>query len=144
MEWWKRVGATKRQELTSLSDKLSEVRDLFDNFDSDASGSIGKAELSDLVEMLGTRLNDAELQAAVEAMDGDGSGEVEFDELFAVRDRPGRSSALSISHSKSVLYGAFVWARGALNRRKRMYWIRIHVYISGPGSGGSSQRRPRP
>jgi hypothetical protein len=35
-----------------------------------------------------------------------------------VRARPGRLGALSVSHSKSVLYGAFVWARGALNRRK--------------------------
>jgi hypothetical protein len=94
--------------------------------------------------MLGTRLSEDELRVAMDKMDADGSGEVEFDELFAVRARPGRSSALSISHSKSVLYGAFVWARGALNRRKRMYWIRINVYISGPGSGGSSQRRPRP
>ena len=28
---------------------------------------------------------------------------------------PGRLSALSVFHSKSVLYGAFVWARRALN-----------------------------
>ena len=32
-----------------------------------------------------------------------------------VRARPGRLSALSVSPSKSVLYGAFVWARRALN-----------------------------
>jgi hypothetical protein len=41
MKWWKRVGASKRQELTTLNDKLNEVRDVFDNFDSDASGAIG-------------------------------------------------------------------------------------------------------
>jgi hypothetical protein len=33
----------------------------------------------------------------------------------SVRARPGRLSALSVSHSKSLLYGAFVWARRALN-----------------------------
>jgi hypothetical protein len=38
--------------------------------------------------------------------------------LSAVRARPGRLSALSISHSKSGLYGAFVWARRALNSQK--------------------------
>ena len=33
--------------------------------------------------------------------------------------RPGRLSALSVFLCKSVLYGAFVWARRALNHQKR-------------------------
>ena len=32
-----------------------------------------------------------------------------------VRARPGGLSALTVSHSESVLYGTFVWASGALN-----------------------------
>jgi hypothetical protein len=42
-------------------------------------------------------------------------------ELFATLPRPGRPgrlSALSVFHSKSVLYGVFVWARRVLNRQK--------------------------
>ena len=39
----------------------------------------------------------------------------------AVRARPGRLSGLSVSHSKSVLYGAFVWARRALSSQKRRF-----------------------
>jgi hypothetical protein len=35
-----------------------------------------------------------------------------------VRARPGRLSALSVSHSSWVLYGAFVWARRTLDRPK--------------------------
>ena len=35
-----------------------------------------------------------------------------------VRAHLGRLSALSVFHSKSVLYGAFVWACRALNRKK--------------------------
>ena len=35
--------------------------------------------------------------------------------------RPGRLSGLSVFHSKSVLYGAFVWARRALNDPKRRF-----------------------
>jgi hypothetical protein len=31
------------------------------------------------------------------------------------RARPGRLSALSVLHSKSIFYGAFVWVRRALN-----------------------------
>jgi hypothetical protein len=38
---------------------------------------------------------------------------------ITVRARPQRLRALSVSHCKSVLYGAFVWARQALNIPKR-------------------------
>ena len=43
----------------------------------------------------------------------------EFD--WTVRARPERLSALSVSHSKSILYGAFVWVRRALNSPKRRF-----------------------
>ena len=42
-------------------------------------------------------------------------------------DGPGcarRLSALSLFHSKSVLYGAFAWARRVLNRQKRRFSAR--------------------
>jgi hypothetical protein len=39
----------------------------------------------------------------------------QFPFVYKVRARPGRLSALSIFHSKSVLYGAFMWACSALN-----------------------------
>jgi hypothetical protein len=39
----------------------------------------------------------------------------------AVRARPGRLGALSVSRGKSVLYGAFVWARGAFNNPNRRF-----------------------
>ena len=38
-----------------------------------------------------------------------------------VRARPGRLSALSVSRSKSILHGFFVWAHRALNRPKRRF-----------------------
>jgi uncharacterized protein YbjT (DUF2867 family) len=41
-----------------------------------------------------------------------------------VRDLPGRLHALRVSHSKSVSYGAFVWARRAINSQKRRFWAR--------------------
>ena len=45
--------------------------------------------------------------------------------------RPGRLSALSVFHSKSVLYGAFVWARRALNRQKRRFSARAATADAG-------------
>jgi hypothetical protein len=44
--------------------------------------------------------------------------------MKAVRARPGRLGPLSIFHSKSILYGAFVWARRALKK----------TAVPGPGS----------
>ena len=41
--------------------------------------------------------------------------------LLSVRALPGRLSGLSVPHIKSVLYGAFAWARGALNSQKRWF-----------------------
>ena len=42
--------------------------------------------------------------------------------------RPGRLSALSLSHSEPVFYGAFRWARGVLNSQQR-------PAAAGPGRG---------
>jgi hypothetical protein len=38
--------------------------------------------------------------------------------------RPGWLSALGVFHSKSILYGTFVWAGRALNRPKRRFPVR--------------------
>jgi hypothetical protein len=67
----------------------------------------------------------------------------------AVRAHPGRSSALRIFNSKSVLYGAFVWARRALNRPKRRFPARAGALLDGgsrrlpgrsPPNGGDGGR----
>ena len=39
----------------------------------------------------------------------------------SVRALPGRLSDLSVFHSRSVVYGAFVWVRRALNIQKRRF-----------------------
>jgi hypothetical protein len=44
-----------------------------------------------------------------------------------VRARPGRLSALSVFLLKSILYGAFVWARRVLNRQKRRFPARADL-----------------
>jgi hypothetical protein len=53
-----------------------------------------------------------------------------------VRARPGRLeflSALSVLHSKSVLYGGCVRARGALNRQKRRFPARaVGIMLTDP------------
>jgi hypothetical protein len=61
----------------------------------------------------------------------------------SVRAHPGRSSALHVFRSKSVLYGVFAWARGAHDRPKRRRFVARAVelsFIDGPvasTNGGS-------
>ena len=50
-----------------------------------------------------------------------GRSEIFAWEFQTVRARPGRLSALSVSRSKSILHGFFVWAHRALNRPKRRF-----------------------
>jgi hypothetical protein len=48
-----------------------------------------------------------------------------------VRARPRRVSVFSVSRSKSALYGAFAWARRALNSPKRRFPARAVVVANG-------------
>jgi hypothetical protein len=52
-----------------------------------------------------------------------------------VRACAGRLSGLSVSHSKSFLYGAFVWARRALSRSKRRFSARAEEPFRSPLQG---------
>ena len=47
-----------------------------------------------------------------------------YDHVINCPGPPGRLSALSVFYSKSVLCGAFVWARRALNSQKRGFSAR--------------------
>jgi hypothetical protein len=58
---------------------------------------------------------------------GEDAVEMDFRDRLKVRARRGRSSALSVFHSKSFLYGAFVWVRRALNKQKRRFPARAEV-----------------
>jgi hypothetical protein len=55
--------------------------------------------------------------------------------IYTVRARPGRLSAVSISHSRSVLYGALVWARRALNATAQHGGCRPRQYGFGNNQG---------
>ena len=58
--------------------------------------------------------------------------------IEAVRARPGQLRALSILHSESFSYGAFVWARRALNSPKRRFPARA-VRAQLPRYGAADQ-----
>ena len=56
------------------------------------------------------------------------------------RGRSRAPSALSTSHSETVFYGAFAWARRALDRRKRRFPARAAIFSA--RKGGPLPREP--
>ena len=71
-------------------------------------------------------MHDSEHLEALRSAPGVDSAElrretVQVVDFRTVRARPGRLRGLSVSHRKSVFYGAFVWARGALNSERRRF-----------------------
>jgi hypothetical protein len=79
-----------------------------------------QVQITQLVDLERYTLNDTASALSVYTLD---------DISAAVRARPGRLRALRVLHRKSVLYGALVWARAALDRQER---------CSGAGSPGPS------
>lgn len=61
--------------------KDTDARTLFDELDSDGSGFLDADEVKELCKKLGKSLNKSDVEAALNAMDADGSGEISFGEF---------------------------------------------------------------
>lgn len=82
LDWWKRAGRERREEITRYNDKRRDVREIFDEVDTDGSGEVDASEVGQLIHNLGINMKPSELQDAMAAMDKDGSGTVEFEEFY--------------------------------------------------------------
>ncbi len=69
------------------AEELQEFRELFDLVDLDHGGSISPDELGSLMETLGLKPNQEELDEMIREIDEDGNGEIEFDEFVQVMSR---------------------------------------------------------
>lgn len=58
-----------------------ELKRMFDAIDADNSGTLDRAEVRELMAQVFPLMGDAEFDAAFKAMDGDGGGDVDFDEF---------------------------------------------------------------
>jgi hypothetical protein len=72
---------SKNIERPGLSEEeISEIREAFDLFDTDGSGTIDPKELKAAMQSLGFEAKNATIYAMVQDIDKDGSGQIDFDE----------------------------------------------------------------
>merc|ERR1712146_393307 len=73
-------GGKKQKELTE--EQKQEIKEAFDLFDTDGSGSIDAKELKVAMRALGFELKKEEIQKMISDVDDDGSGMGEFNEFL--------------------------------------------------------------
>ncbi|RNA20015.1 Calmodulin [Brachionus plicatilis] len=69
---------------TLQSYQLNEIREAFDIFDRDKSGSISVKEMERVFKSLGIQASREEIRLVVKEMDIDGDGEISFEEFVRV------------------------------------------------------------
>ena len=65
-------------------DQLEEIKEAFNLFDVDHSGSIDYRELKAAMKALGVKVDKSELRKMITDVDADGSGQVEIDEFITM------------------------------------------------------------
>eukprot|EP00195_Chlamydomonas_chlamydogama_P009706 CAMPEP_0202899710 /NCGR_PEP_ID=MMETSP1392-20130828/7867_1 /ASSEMBLY_ACC=CAM_ASM_000868 /TAXON_ID=225041 /ORGANISM="Chlamydomonas chlamydogama, Strain SAG 11-48b" /LENGTH=154 /DNA_ID=CAMNT_0049585965 /DNA_START=94 /DNA_END=558 /DNA_ORIENTATION=- len=68
--------------------EINEFREVFDLMDRDKGGTLSIEEVKQLMEMLGMKVKQDELEQLVSEIDIDGSGQVDFEEFLQVMARP--------------------------------------------------------
>jgi Ca2+-binding EF-hand superfamily protein len=74
-------GKTPRSARSPRTRHREKLKGIFDAIDEDHSGYLDRAELGNLAERAGRHLTDRQLDDAMQHMDADNSGEVEFEEF---------------------------------------------------------------
>lgn len=76
------VRKTKKGRPHGLSDqKVQEIREAFDLFDTDGSGTIDAKELTVAMRALGFEMTEEQIEQMIRDVDKDGSGAIEFPEF---------------------------------------------------------------
>ncbi|XP_053675550.1 troponin C, isoallergen Bla g 6.0101-like [Anopheles nili] len=76
------TGTGTGKELSK--DQLKVLRDAFNAFDKEKTGSISTDVVGTILELLGHKLSEEELEEVIEEYDEDESGQLEFDEFVAL------------------------------------------------------------
>ena len=76
------VVKTEEELAAEAAAELAVRRKVFEELDTEGAGVLGREQVAKLVhEIDGTELTEAELDIAMDTMDGDGNGEVDFEEF---------------------------------------------------------------
>ena len=87
----------------------AKVREIFDQFDTDGSGTVSTDELLRLITACNLDMSAEDVAKMVEEVDADGSGEVEFDEFYASLEKQQASGngggLLTVTTAAGSLFG---------------------------------------
>ncbi|KAF4306255.1 putative calmodulin protein [Botryosphaeria dothidea] len=72
------VMMAKKPQTTDLE---QEIREIFDVFDRDGSGTINSSELRHVMKAIGENLTDAEIDELIREADVDGNGTIDYEEF---------------------------------------------------------------
>ena len=72
-----------RKKIESAKVNTSQLRQLFEEFDSDHDGHLTEAEFRNAMHSIGIHLNGQKWKRLFDAVDTDSSGSIEFKEFFA-------------------------------------------------------------
>ncbi|KNC55053.1 calmodulin [Thecamonas trahens ATCC 50062] len=102
------AGASEDAPLLAPDDeRLALMREMFETFDSDSSGEISLTELSALLRSLGFAADDELVTFMGQAVDVDGSGDIDFDEFCLLIEGYHRMQSMSIDESITALFELF-------------------------------------
>jgi len=84
--------AEEEAEFSLSDDQVSEIRDAFNMYDREKKGEIPTSILGTVMKNLGHNLKPDQLAECIDAVDGDGSGTVDFDEFLALMAKKTREA----------------------------------------------------
>lgn len=64
------------------NEQIARLKEVFEHFDADGSGSIDATELKNVFQSMGTETTEEEMEEMIQGVDDDGSGQIEFNEFL--------------------------------------------------------------
>merc|ERR1711934_215 len=96
-------------------DQVAEIKEAFDLFDTDGSGSIDTNELKAAMEALGMDAKSDEIRKLINDIDSDGDGTIDFDEFLAMMTARKHGENMTDDELKEMMDWADKDGDGVLN-----------------------------
>ena len=114
--------------------EIAELQEIFNLVDKDGGGSISREELREVMETLGIKATQEEVDKMIEEIDQDSNGEVECEEFVAVMSRNVNSA-----YTHEALIQAFEHFDELLNGNGFLTAAQIHTILSEHASSRVSE-----